>query len=408
MNVSSTSSKNLVFGTAILIISGVIVTFFIVPSGLNAYAQQPLQNASEPTTIKVTGESTMPVKQDQVTIVINTQTQPGKLDAVLAKQQDKNNQIVNAVQQVVGDAKGTQITIGTQNLNQQYSSPPPVQNSKNVTFNVYATVGIRTDIDHLADLVNRLSDAGFGFQSVSIDPAFTTALAREAAESYGGGVAIGGIGPVPSSGSAPVPPTSNATASNATSPIILGVSVSTAPNTLNKAIGEYTQKYKELLDLLKAAKVSISQIQLTNLNINPNYYTPPTQNVTYASSTAIYVSTNIANTEKVIAAAQKAGGLAQNLYLSASDSAIDDARKALYQKAIENATNRAQEIAQPLGLEVKAIMSIDAAAGPTQYGGGVSATYRGLHLVQIESNPPPNPSELSASVTVEFELATRT
>ncbi len=424
---------------AAITIAGLIFPFtFSLPS-LSAYAekQQSPQNATDKTagttasiatTIRVIGESSIAVKPDQVTIIINAQTQPGELASVLTKQQAENDRIIRAVQQAVGENSisnnETKIVIGTRNINPQYSPNSAIQSSKNITFSVYATVGISTDIDHLADLVNRLSDSGFGFQSVSINPAFTTALAREAAISYGGGVAIGG-GAIPGPGSViqqtqgqyQLPPSSsnnnntNRTAeSNATSPIILGVSLNTTPNTLNKVISEYTQKYKELLDVLREAGVSANQVQQTNLNINPIYYTPPIQNVTYSSNTLIYVSTSTVNLEKVVNEAQIAGGNVQNFYLSVSDSTIDKARKALYQKAVENATTRAREIVEPLGLEVKGINSIDATTAAEQaqspyVGGGTPIFYRGLHIIQ-QFNPPPNTTELSASIIVEFGLCT--
>ena len=138
-----------------------------------AYSQE-YATLADKSTIKVSEESSTTLSPDQATMVVTIQTQPGELAKVLAEQQDKIKEVTDAVRAAVGDDPGTEITVGQQNLNPYYTSGTPV--SKDLTFNVYASVAVHTDIDHVADLVNKLAEEGFGFDSVYIDPGYYAAV----------------------------------------------------------------------------------------------------------------------------------------------------------------------------------------------------------------------------------------
>jgi uncharacterized protein YggE len=93
----------------------------------------------------------------------------------------------------------------------------------------------------------------------------------------------------------------------------------------------------------------------------------------------------------------------ENVFISVSDGAIDKARQDLSQQAIADARSRAEEMAQPLGLQVKGIKSIEAGTSqtPNPYGGDI--VYRGVKVLQpyYYQNLSGN---ISVSITVEFEL----
>jgi uncharacterized protein YggE len=84
---------------AIAIISAIAVsvvadTFFALgnPMVPQAYSQQSAALSSSPT-IKVTGDATTSLIPDQATLIVNVQTQPDDLTAVLADQEEKIAQV---------------------------------------------------------------------------------------------------------------------------------------------------------------------------------------------------------------------------------------------------------------------------------------------------------------------------
>jgi uncharacterized protein YggE len=375
------------------------MSFFVAGSPLllkselqKAYSQDyaALPSSGKPATIKVTGEASTTIKPDQATMIINAQTSPGDLSSILSKHQDRTQQIAQAVREATDEK--TVIAFGQQYLNPFYTNTG-AQASNNVTFNVYASVAVQTNIDHLPGLVNRLADAGFGFDSVYIDPVYSATILQKAESAASAGSTL-----VKVNDGAANNQTQTAKERN---PISIGVSLGTKPDVLSKAIAEYEQKYRSLLGVLKEAGISEDQVRQNNLNIYPFFY-GPNQNAGYSMSTQIIVKTDPANIGKVTAALQKTGGAnVENVFLSASDAAIDQARKELGKQAFDNARSRAEEMAQSLGLQVNGIVSIDAATdSPAPYSGFIP--YRGVHVTQ--SYIPNTNGEVSKSVMVEFEL----
>jgi uncharacterized protein YggE len=350
-------------------------TFFAFGSA-PAYSQQSASLSSNPT-IKVTGDASTNLIPDQATLVINVQTQPDDLTAVLVDQNEKIADIRQAVQGAVSDAK---VSVGQRNVYPYYSGyGTPV--SDDLTFNVYASTTIQTDIDHLADLVSALADAGFGFESVYIDPYYSVQILREAGITDEGGEEV-----------------------SIENPITIGVTLSTEPAVLTEAIAEYEQKYRTLLSVLEDVGIPEDQIRQNNFSIYPVYYgsNPATS---YNAYTQVIVKTSPENIDEVSDAVREIDSVfVENVFISVSDDAIDSARKELTGQAIANAQARASEMVEALGLEVAGIKSIEASSGSSvnPYGGEI--LYRGVKLVQPYYYQSIT-GEISVSVTVEFELA---
>ncbi|HEX2556862.1 MAG TPA: SIMPL domain-containing protein [Nitrososphaera sp.] len=379
---------------AIAIISAIAVSV-VAASSLFALGGTPLNNNSIPQafsqesaavsgsmTITVTGDASTVLTPDQATIIVNMQTQPSDLSSVMQEQASKVEQVMSAVKDAAGDA---QISIGQQNLYPYYSGSG-VQPSNNVTFNVYASVAVHTNIDQLSTLVNKLAEEGFGFESVYVDPGYYASVMQ--------GANIG----------EPAPSVDNTTDEEAQkNPITIGVTLNTKPDILTKAIDEYSGKYKNLLKVLDEVGVSEDQVQQNNFNIYPVFYgQSPTSD--YNANTQVIVRTAPENIEKVTSAVLDVNSaLVESVFMSVSDDAIDKARKDLSQQAIADARSRAEEMAQPLGLQVTGIKSIEAgnSQSPNPYGGDI--VYRGVKVLQpyYYQNLSGN---ISVSVTVEFEL----
>jgi len=370
---------------AIAIVSAIAISVgsgaFFALGSQKAYSQTSAPLASNPT-IRVAGDATTSVMPDQATLVINVQSQPDDLPVVLNEQADKIEQVKQAV--TAADS-GARVAIGQRNLYPYYSGNG-VPTSNDVTFNVYASVAIQTDIDHLSDLVSALANAGFGFESVYIDPVYYGRLAQVTGADANG----------------PVESDENAT-DDVKNPITIGVSLNTKPDVLTSAIDEYEAKYRTLLSVLEEQGVPEDQIKQNNFSIYPQYYgSSPT--ATYQANTQIIVKTDPGSIKAVSSAIRQVDSVfVENVIISVSDEAIDNARQDLTQQAIANAQERASEMVESLGLEVKGIKSIEAAGsqGQNPYGGEI--LYRGVKILQPYYYQSIN-GDISVSVTVEFEL----
>ncbi|AFU59175.1 hypothetical protein DUF541 [Candidatus Nitrososphaera gargensis Ga9.2] len=381
---------------AIAIISAIVISvgtgaFFALGSPIpKAYSQTSssasLASSSNPT-IRVTGDAMTSLMPDRATLVINVQSQPDDLSMVLNEHADKIEEIKQAVMAADDSAK---VTVGHRNLSPYYSGGG-VPASNDVTFNVYASVAIQTDIDHLSDLVSALAQAGFGFESVYIDPVYYSRLAQVAASTDAKGSVESG---------------ENVT-DGVKNPITIGVSLNTKPDVLTSAIAEYEAKYRTLLSILEEQDISEDQIKQNNFNIYPQYY-GSSQTATYQANTQIIVKTGVDNIQTVSSAIRQVDGVfVENVIISVSDEAIDNARQDLTQQAIANAQQRASEMVEPLGLEVKGIKSIEAVGsqGQNPYGGDVF--YRGVKILQPYYYQSIN-GDISVSVMVEFEIGEET
>lgn len=368
---------------AIAIISAIAVSvaagaFFAIGSTSipQAYSQQSATLSSSPT-IKVTGDAVTSLVPDQATLIVNVQTQPDDLTTVLADQDEKIAQVMEAAQ---GADAGAQVTVGQRSIYPYYSGyGTPV--SDDVTFNIYASVAIQTNIDQLSDLVSGLAEAGFGFESVYIDPYYSAAILREAGiTSEEGGEEV-----------------------STENPITIGVTLSTEPAVLTEAIAEYEQKYRDLIAVLDELGIAEDQIQQNNFNIYPVYYGSSESNG-YNAYTQVVIKTSPENIDEITDAVREVeSSVVENVFISVSDEAIDNARKDLTDQAIANARERASEMVEALGFDVMGIKSIEAATGSSlsPYGGEV--LYRGVKVVQPYYYQSIS-GDISVSVTVEFEL----
>ena len=342
-----------------------------------AYSQSSAALAPSPS-IKVTGDATASLLPDQATVIVNLQTQPGDLTEILGIQDGKIAEVRQAVQGAVDDAT---VTVGPRNIYPYYSgNGVPVNDD--VTFNIYATTAIQTDIDQLSDLVKALAEAGFGFESVYIDPYYSAQIMREA-----------GIPPA-EEGEEP------AAVEN---PITIGVTLSVEPAVLTEAIEKYEEKYRTLQGVLEGVGIPESQVQNNNFQIYPVYYGNG-QASSYQANTQVIVRTTPDRIDDMSAAIGKVDNtFVENVMISVSDKAIDDARKDLTDKAIANARERASEMVDDLGFEVAGIKSIEAATGSSISPYGGEYMYRGVKIVQPAYYQAVS-GDIAVSITVEFEL----
>jgi len=342
-----------------------------------AYSQSSAALASTPS-IKVTGEATASLVPDQATVIVNLQTQPGDLTEILAIQDEKIADIRQAVQGAVDDAT---VTVGPRSIYPYYSgNGVPVNDD--VTFNIYATTAIQTDINQLSDLVNALAKAGFGFESVYIDPYYSAQIMREAG----------------------IPPAEDSEDPAAVeNPITIGVTLSVEPAVLTEAIEKYEEKYRTLQGVLEEVGIPESQVQNNNFQIYPVYYGNG-QASSYQANTPVIVRTTPDRINDVSTAIREVDNtFVENVMISVSDKDIDDARKDLTDKAIANARERASEMVDDLGFEVAGIKSIEAATGSSISPYGGEYMYRGVKIVQPAYYQAVS-GDIAVSITVEFEL----
>lgn len=183
--------------------------------------------------------------------------------------------------------------------------------------------------------------------------------------------------------------------------VSMNVIVETQPDTIKNSIKSYQEKFDSLKKVLDDAGVAASSIKSNQINFNPIYY-GQAQFTTYNAYTRLTVNTDVKNTEKLLSAVKMPGVNVETITFSVSDSALDKIRKDLTQKALDSAMERANDIAEPAGLKIKAIKSIEVNPNPTpQYQN--TFVYRGVSLGQVDGSIY-QMGQTSVNVLAEFEL----
>lgn len=350
----------------------------------SAFSQEYATLSSKPT-IKVTGDASILLKPDQAVIVITKQSQPTDLNTALKEQDQGIQNIIDSIKAETSDDNDTKVTPGSMNLNPFYTG----QSYSDVsTFSIYASTSVGTDLDHFSDIVKKLTESGYTFESVYASPVMAPMYGgyREAAQSEAGLTATDSE--------------TNST-EDKTDQITINVAINTKPDTLNKVLDEYQEKYTKLLQLLKDIGVSADNIKPANVNINPYYYGPG-QSTSYQTYSQVIVKTNSQNIEKISDIARKEGAYVESTFMSVSDSAIEKARDELNQNAFDSAKTRADAMAKIAGLKVGGIVKIENSNNIVNPYGGVSS-YKGLYIIPPYYYQSMN-GEIATSITVEFEL----
>lgn len=378
------NTKKLYITLALAITAIASVATFGLTNAQTAFSQEYATLSQNNPTIKVSGDASLKVDSDQVVMTITKQSQPTDLIGALEEQKKVTGQLVDEIKSAVGNDPKTTVTVGQMNLNPYYSGP---SYSDVGTFTVYSSTSVSTDIENFSSIIKKLTEAGFGFESVYASPAILApyGLMREAASTS-------------STDSGVV--SDNKTEDDKSKQITINVALNTKPGKLNDVLEEYQSKYEKLTQLLNEIGIPSDKIQPANVNVNPMYYGPG-QNPSYNAYSQVIVKTSVKNIETINQVAQKQGAYVENTFLSISDDLIEQKRDELNKMAFENARTRAESMAALAGLKVKGIQEIEAAtSGPNQYGGYVP--YKGVYITQPYYGG--MNGELSTSVTVEFEL----
>lgn len=351
----------------------------------SAFSQEYATLSSKPT-IKATGDASVMLKPDQAVIVITKQSQPTDLNTALKNQDEGMQKIIIAIKAATSDDKETTVTPGSMNLNPFYTGQSYSDIS---TFTIYSSTSVGTDLGHFSDIVKKLSEAGYTFESVYASPYMSPiygGIYREAAQSQGG---------------LTVDESQTKETEDLSDQITINVAINTKPDSLNNVLDEYQEKYTKLLQLLKDIGVSTDKIKPANLSINPNYYGPG-QSASYQTYSQVIVKTNTQNIEKISDLVRKENAYVESTFMSVSDSSIEKARDELNQKAFDSAKSRAEAMARLAGLKVGGIVKIESSNNVINPYGGVSS-YKGLYIVPPYYYQSVN-GEIATSLTVEFEL----
>lgn len=176
----------------------------------------------------------------------------------------------------------------------------------------------------------------------------------------------------------------------------------TEPDTLQNAVRSWEEKFGVLTKILEEIGIPAEQMSQVSVNFDPVYYGAG-QYSSYNANSQISVKADIESIDRVARAAQEAGANVDNIFLTFSDSTIDNARKELSKQALANAESRAMEIIGPMGLEIKGVRNIELNTNPiTPYSNIIQ--YKGVNIYPYYDPTSQGSGEISASVTVEFEI----
>lgn len=192
----------------------------------------------------------------------------------------------------------------------------------------------------------------------------------------------------------------NSTAPETKQQITLNIIVDTKPDTLQNSLTAYQQRFATLQSILHEKGISIDPSKQNQMNVNL-FNSNPSQYSYFTSNTDVIIKTDPTNIEKIIKVAKNQRVSISSLVLTMSDSSIDVMRKDLTQKAIEDATKKAEDILGSTGLTIKGVKKIE--INPPSMASGQPVDYRGVRVV---SNDPTfyQAGQASVSVTVEFQV----
>ena len=346
-------------------------------------------------TIKVTGDASLTLEPDQATIMIATRSQPTDITTALEEQKQVTVDLINAIKETVGDETEdnlAEVKQGRFGLDQYYMGEESYSNID--TFTVRSTTSVDTDIEQFSDIVNRLTDEGYTFESVYANHRFPGAFAYASTSSFAAadGSFSEGLGMEPEE-----IPTEEEDESNQ---ITLNVAVSTKPASISEAVEAYEQKHQKLLQILtEEIEISHEKIQPANVNINPLYYGPVNQNSLYNSYSQLFVKTDPNNIEKIISVANEHDAFVENVMITISDEKLSGAEDDLNLAAFTNAKTKAEKMAQMTGLQIGGVQSIESITEPMEQ----RRTFHG-NLYPVDPWRYQDSGEIGVSVTVEFEL----
>ena len=361
-----------------------------------AFSQEFNSLSKNNPTIKVTGDASLTLEPDQATIMISIRSQPTDITTALAEQKQGIENLVNAIKNTVGEETGdnfTEIKQGRFGLDQYYMGEESYSNID--TFTVRSTTSVDTDIEQFSNIVNRLTDEGYTFESVYANHRFPGPFAYASTASFASGDESlhEGMG----SGQEAGIPGEEESESNQ---ITLNVAVSTKPASISDAVEAYENKHQKLLQILtEEIGVSHENIQPANVNINPLYYGPVNQNSLYNSYSQIFVKTNPDNIEKIISAVNEHDAFVENVMISVSDEQLSGAEDDLNLAAFNDAKAKAEKMAQMTGLKIGGVQSIESVIEPMEQ----RRTFHG-NLYPVDPWRYNDSGEVGVSVTVEFEL----
>ena len=359
-----------------------------------AFSQEFNSISKNNPTIKVTGDASLTLEPDQATIMIATHSQPTDITTALAEQKQGVNDLINAIKDAVGEEIGenhTEIKQGRFGLDQYYMGEESYSNID--TFTVRSTTSVDTDIEQFSDIVNRLTDEGYTFESVYANHRFPGAFAYASTSSFAAadGALHEGIG---------IESEEISEEEDESNQITLNVTVSTKPAPISEAVDAYEKKHQKLLQILtEEIGISHEKIQPANVNINPLYYGPANQNSLYNSYSQIFVKTNPNNIEKIISLVNEHDAFVENVMITISDEKLSGAEDDLNLAAFINAKAKAEKMAQMTGLQIGGVQSIESITEPMEQ----RRTFHG-NLYPVDPWRYQESGEIGVSVTVEFEL----
>lgn len=461
------------------IVFSITFSFLVLPS----FSALPLSDISEKmksssglTTIKIDGESTATLPQDQATITLNVVTTPQGLNSIEQEREDQLNKLTTTLSDIVG-SENISFSTGTVYYNPQgYGGKPDMS-----SVTTHIELPLKVNVDDVDEVSKIISDQGFWINNIQIlkvektndDIKVKSQRAIITSGSSIPGCEIANECYLPSnkvvnSGETVTWTNNDSAAHTVTSgtpengpdgffdsgliapdatfkytfdsagkfdyfcmvhPWMVGtVTVMSAPkdeslqekqpeyiyqasltamtdlppDSIENSITKYQEKQDSFYTALSKYQIDQQSSRQGNVYFNPiNWGQGVSSSFTAQSQIIINVKTQ--DVEKVLKAAQDSKANMENFFLTYSKETLDKTRQDLTQKAINNARDRAMEIAGPMGLEIKGIKSIEvnSAPLPNPYGNGPFPRDGILLRSLYESN---QASEILVSVTVDFEV----
>ena len=146
----------------IIVLSSITLTVSFSQSSLQDISEK-MSSTSGPTTLKISGESTVPIPRDGTRLTINITTKPTDLNTLEEQRKEQVNKVINSIYDSLGKENAT-ITTGYTYYNPQWSNNSPDMSS----ISAHVEIPIKTKIENISAVTKIITEQGFWVNNLQI------------------------------------------------------------------------------------------------------------------------------------------------------------------------------------------------------------------------------------------------
>lgn len=158
------------FNKKFVLIASISAIIALSSITITSFSQSSLQDISEkmtstsgPTTVKISGESTMSIPRDGTRLSVNIMTKPTDLNTLEEQRKEQIDKVINSIYDVLGKENAS-ITTGYTYYNPQWSNSSPDMSS----ISAHVEIPIKTKIENIPAVTKIITEQGFWVNNLQI------------------------------------------------------------------------------------------------------------------------------------------------------------------------------------------------------------------------------------------------